>query len=417
MDDAPHPRILFHEVPEPALERLERFAGTAGVLGGDVEHIHASDWDVLVSFALVPPLPNGVHVLSIGGREFDRLGVSNGSTYTVRYNGLSHARAVVVPPEISGDLRSLIERTIVATAPPPPRAYFGTLSPTAHFQRLAGVGDELSPIAFMSQRRPYQDGCWTVALPSKTTGLEEWLTWFLEGLRGIDPGRFPGEPDWMTSAAWGTPRIRGIAEAAAEDERAHAAAVVSYEGRQAERAAELQLEVADAARGPYRLLTADGPELEKAVQDALDALGFNVRNMDGHNDAVTGAKLEDLRITDPAYDADWTCLVEVKGYGKGAKTNDVAQITGRPSVAFAVTEQRPPDAVWHVVNAWRDRPPSSRPVAIPNTLDLTPLAAANGRLIDTRDLFRAWRDVTEGATPAAQVRDSLRTGDVRWTWP
>lgn len=139
--------------------------------------------------------------------------------------------------------------------------------------------------------------------------------------------------------------------------------------------------------------------------------------MDGHNDAVTGAKLEDLRITDPAYDAHWTCLVEVKGYGKGAKTNDVAQIAGRPSVAFGVAEGRAPDAVWHVVNAWRDRPPTSRPEAIPNALDLAPLAAANGRLIDTRDPFRAWRDVTEGVTPAAQVRDSLRTGEVRWTWP
>lgn len=108
--------------------------------------------------------------------------------------------------------------------------------------------------------------------------------------------------------------------------------------------------------------------------------------------------------------------MEVKGYTKGAKVTDVSQIAGRPSVAYAVEQGKAPDAVWHIVNGWRTKDPTTRERAIPNDLDLEPLTRADGCLIDTRDLFRAWREVQEGRATADGVREAMREAVTRWSW-
>jgi hypothetical protein len=69
-----------------------------------------------------------------------------------------------------------------------------------------------------------------------------------------------------------------------------------------------------------------------------------------------------------------------------------------------------------VVNAWRGKDPATREVAIPQSLDLIDLADARGCLIDTRDLFRAWRDVQSGRAQPEVVRASLMEARTRWTW-
>lgn len=137
--------------------------------------------------------------------------------------------------------------------------------------------------------------------------------------------------------------------------------------------------------------------------------------MDDHHDAVTGAKLEDLRVSDPDV-SDWIGLVEIKGYSKGAKVRDVAQVIGRPIVGFVKENGREPSAVWHVVNANRGEDPSSRALAIPDDRDLEALAQANGMLIDTRDLFRAARAVEARVWDAADVRRTLREARRRWVF-
>lgn len=163
----------------------------------------------------------------------------------------------------------------------------------------------------------------------------------------------------------------------------------------------------------WRLLMAQGDELVAAVVECLREFGFAVQDMDGHHDRVTGAKLEDLRVTEPG-DASWECLVEVKGYAKGARANDVSQVTGRPAASYAAETGHVPSAVWHIVNAYRAADPSSRPVALTGKGDLAPLTEADGALIDTRDLFAAWRAVTEHRVEASEVRASLRSARTRW---
>lgn len=87
--------------------------------------------------------------------------------------------------------------------------------------------------------------------------------------------------------------------------------------------------------------------------------------MDDHHDEKTGAKLEDLRVDDPS-SPDWHCLAEVKGYTKGAKVNDVSQITGRPVAAYTKETGDYPSTVWHIVNIWRGKRPL--PVPLPSRM-------------------------------------------------
>ncbi|MCU1555052.1 MAG: hypothetical protein JWM13_2538 [Arthrobacter sp.] len=69
------------------------------------------------------------------------------------------------------------------------------------------------------------------------------------------------------------------------------------------------------------------------MQNVLIEFGFSLQSMDGHHEKVTKTKLEDSRVSD-AEEPDWVALVELKGYTKGARTNDVTQILGRPMRAL-----------------------------------------------------------------------------------
>ncbi|MBD8057529.1 hypothetical protein IC607_00915 [Cellulomonas sp. JH27-2] len=413
MHDAPHPRVLFDEMPDELFAKLAPYGATVGRLGVDVPVLHPSDWDLFVSFDLQPSTPDDVHVLSFGGDDFWDLGTDGwGTTFSPRLLEESHARSITAGPDPR--FRALVERSIVETAPAPPRRVFSAAR-EAYMTPLATVGAEHGVVSFICTRRGMTDGIWTWVLPDYTTHEDQWLALMLNELRVHDPSRFPSEPDWATGPVWGAPQVREAARELANIAAERAQVIAALDERASITAAKLEQAAATAADGPQRLLTADGAALEAAVQDALGDLGFGVRAMDDHHDAVTGAKLEDLRVTD--LDGAWTCLVEIKGYSKGARLGDISKIVGRPSTFYAAEAGRPADSVWHIVNAWRTADPSTREVALANDAELAPLVEAGGALIDTRDLFRAWRDVIENEARADDVRASLRTTSGRWVWP
>lgn len=406
MQDVPRPRVLFEAVPSDELyEELKRYAPTTGRFEGDVAAIHPSDWDLVVSFHETPEEPEGVNVLSFGGTNFRRL-VLGPSRYP-RRNWNVHARTVARAQGCPAEFAGLVDRTIVAAAPPPPRQVFGD-GPRDFIDAIAVVGQEQAPIAGIITTR----GALTLALPDFVTSYAEWLVAFLDHLRPLQPGRFPASPDWQAKSSWATPAMRTSMRELDELKAERTAALQSLRAREATITASLGAATAAAATGPHRVLTSDGADLVVGVLELLSDLGFEAEDRDDHHDEKTGAKLEDLLVKDGC----WTCLAEVKGYTKGAKVNEVPKITGRPSVAFAAEHGEPPDAVWHIVNTWRATDPATRPLAVPNDLDLAPLTDANGCLIDTRDLFRAWRDVQEGRATAEEVRDAMRSAVTRWSW-
>ncbi|MGW5721880.1 hypothetical protein ACWEVP_37300 [Amycolatopsis sp. NPDC003865] len=146
---------------------------------------------------------------------------------------------------------------------------------------------------------------------------------------------------------------------------------------------------------------------------ALETLGFTVRDLDQVH--PEGQRREDLRVSNPDAPA-WEAIVEVKGYTAGAKVNDLNRVL-RWQTHYVRENQRNPDALWHVVNAFRQTDPAARPIPIPDAGDLENLVEENGVLIDTRDLFRVQRDVETGSADRIAVRTSLRAATGRWTHP
>lgn len=424
VDDAPHPRILFEEVPDAVFAELAPLAGTAQRVSRDAS-IHASDWDLLVTSAPdAGRRDKSLHVLSFGAEELDRTTLNSDSRQMTRGHE-TQARRGVVAEGLDQTLCDLVRRTIVDQISEDAKSTWvigvgwddsmrtedlaGTVVPLVH------IGQERYVYALERRRRNNVKGsalCW--ALPARTVGHREWLLYVLDRLRTDDPDRFPSDPDWQSRDTWAPPALAK----AMHQLSAHDAETESVLKRMQERREALVREVSDlavsASAGVWRLLNSQGDELVSATIDVLTDLGFRVRNMDGHHDEKTGAKLEDLRVTDPD-DPEWECLVEVKGYTKGAKVRDISQIVGRPSVHYAAEEGHVPSTVWHVVNTFLATDPTARPDAVPSDLDLQPLTDAGGALIDTRDLFRAWRDTKIGAVAADDVRRSMRTAVTRWS--
>src|SRR5665647_542578 len=121
MDDVPRPRVLFEAVPHSALlDDLSAFAPTRGVFGADVERIHATDWDLVVSFHAQPQEPSGVHVLSFGGAAFQNVHADK-AWFSPRRDVALDARTVTAPDTLPARLRSLAERTVVDRDPGPGR--------------------------------------------------------------------------------------------------------------------------------------------------------------------------------------------------------------------------------------------------------------------------------------------------------
>jgi hypothetical protein len=411
MQDVPHPRILFQDVPQALRDSLASLAGESMFVDGNATgSIHDSDWDLAVSFSSTPYAGEGVHLLSFGAEKLPSYWEWEQWIWPVR-SGTLLARAVQVSSTLQDDeLKRLVKRTIVENDPGAGNRKALIRLPAKAVTLATAGAEEAAWAALITYTETL---VW--ALPSETSGHVEWLAYVLRFLHRVDADRFPGEPNWRLKQDWATPMVRKALAALSSIETERVTVLAQLDQREGE--AREALERALAAKSPSGLLSEQGGPLVQAITNVLVRLGFGVSDMDDHHDDRTGAKLEDLRVTYPAADGDWTCLVEVKGYGKGAKANDVGQIIGRPPLVFLRENGREADALWHIVNSNREQDPSTRPRALEGGGDLLTLAGAGGCFIDTRDLFRAWRDVEEGASTAEEVCASLMAGRERWEWP
>ncbi len=211
--------------------------------------------------------------------------------------------------------------------------------------------------------------------------------------------------DWSADPDWMSPE-EIQADARLSELRADHAQLVDKFGVE-----EKQLEVDLAAirtstgaswRG---LLTTQGDTLVQHVIEALDELGFGVRDMDAERSGST--LLEDLRLDVPSFEA-WECIVEVRGYGRGgAKTGDLIRLE-RMAQLFENETGRPPEARWYIINQNLDKSPVDRPVPFAtNREDVDLFAEVNGLVIDTRELLRLRRAVANGNVTKADAVNLL----------
>ncbi|TSD12603.1 hypothetical protein [Curtobacterium sp. KBS0715] len=415
MPDAPHPRILFQGVPDDLYPELSALAGTAFRMTSSTVpwEIHDSDWDLLVSFAGTPYRGRAIHSLTFGATHFRSFRQNGVERQTVRLNPLFARETKVADDVAEGEVRRLLERSVVRNDPGPgARKGLHMLPP--RFTKLVTAGDENTAWAALFD---YQtELVW--ALPGETSHHVEWLALVLRLLNEVEPERFPPEPDWRSRDDWATPDVLAVRTQLRDLRLERERAIAEFERRDAEHVAKLKVQQAEASLGALRLLTEQGEPLVAAVAHALECFGFEVADMDDHHDEKTGSKLEDLRVSFTAEGGvTWTALAEVKGYGRGAKANDVGQVVGRPALVYFKETGREPDGLWHIANSFREHDPSTRPKALAGSADLAILAANGGCFIDTRDLFRAWRDVAEGKETPAAVRATLMASRDRWVWP
>jgi hypothetical protein len=417
---SPRPRILFESVPEELRDDLARFAQTADFVE-PTDEVHDSDWDLYVSFGGEPNRAIPFR-LSFGAQS-------------LRLPGRGRAdRASTLARDVSVDeYKTLAMRTVtpLLNKPGEPNWYWlwtegDLLTPVkAGIRDIATISEiEVRPIVTLGAERLVHafvarntGSSWCVwSLPRQTAQPAAWLRVVIEDLQKVAPEKFPGEPDWMEGAEWATPPLQQLLDAREAELLRHQAEDARHESEMSRIEAEAAAIRASAAKGEWRLLTAQGKELEDAVARALRTLGFEVESMDPPQSTTTNPNLEDLRVRTHD-DAGWECLVEVKGYTKGAKVSDVPQIIGRPVRRYISQNQREPSSLWHVVNTYANQNPSSRDPAFDNPeVDLGVLAENGGVAIDTRDLFRAVRDVAAGHVTAESVRQSLVAASMLWAW-
>ncbi|MFJ8896643.1 hypothetical protein ACIRCZ_18820 [Leifsonia sp. NPDC102414] len=234
--------------------------------------------------------------------------------------------------------------------------------------------------------------------------LIEWVQQAFAWWRQAEPEMFPQTAEWARSEEWAAP-----------DELVARAGLAEFELAETQRLEQVEVErrkLGDAlenavgtGEGWRVLLSGTGDELAAAVRESLELLGFTVADSD-ELPQHKGKKREDLRVTD----ANWVALVEVKGYTGAAKSNDLYQL-GAAATAYASHEKGGPDALWYVVNTFREIDPSQRPTALADRSDdLQAFADSNGGcLIDTRDLFVLRQRVALGKLDPADARSLLRS--------
>ncbi|MET7770194.1 hypothetical protein [Nocardia sp. NPDC005366] len=370
-------------------------------------------WDALVAIGTPSlPLNCNLRVIQVGG---DAAGAyvekSPGSTryhYPERVDRSGHE--LRIPQGLSDARREFVKRYLIPVLPKEPftRSVFVPPPGTDSNNWIPILGSvDGDPIAVIY--RPHEGAREVWYLPEQAIDvLEPALNLAFQEWHGQDRTRFPSSPTWTSDVRWMSlqdeVQIEGlrteIAEAHAELARLTARIGVS----------EVNLDglIRDAGRSPQRrLLTDHDDALVDAVTHALTELGFDVTNLDRQL-AEGQAKQSDLSVTE----GDWTAMVEVKGYTKGAKSNDLLAV-GRHRRIYERAHKEV-QRMWYIANAFRLDPPASRP----NILDgadehVTEFAQDDGLIIDTRELFDMIKRVEMGGLTAESARAILKAATGR----
>ncbi|CCH34779.1 hypothetical protein ABZ816_29530 [Actinosynnema sp. NPDC047251] len=265
--------------------------------------------------------------------------------------------------------------------------------------------------AILAGRYARSESSETWLLPSDTPDLSQWFSAALTEWQKLAPERFPALPDWTTRQEWSTAAERYLRKQVDDLKLRRASILRQLEAEEGQLKKSL-LAAKEAADAYERaLLTEQDDPLKRAVAKALSDLGFAVTDSDAT--AASDDHLEDLQVRD-SRDPNWIALVEVKGYGRGAKTEALTQFI-RFTTRFMHAQKRTPDALWYIVNQFRGKDPSARQQALHGkAVDVAAFGSGGGLVIDTVELFRLVISVQEGVISRDQAREALRKATGRF---
>lgn len=155
-------------------------------------------------------------------------------------------------------------------------------------------------------------------------------------------------------------------------------------------------------------MTAQGDILSRRGAEVLPKFGFLVEDREDYALENNSNKQEDLRITHPVVGpTDWTCLIEVKGFTKGAKVNVLQQISKAAGI-YQGANKRPASALWCVVNHHLSEPPQARPEPlVSNPEEVQAFADEGGLVLDTRWLFQLEKQLEVEHITADEAADAF----------
>lgn len=422
---APRPRALVHGLTDEEIELVRSIAGSVEV-AENLGDAHPEEHDVLIFVEaqfhmLERTYPRRLAFApEVDDEEFQIFGSSGFGGSTVRtYTNMTTQHRPARDFDITADTRDLgLVGLVERSCKPADRSkYTGFRTPVYPERKTRPLLQESleSPLALAAilEHHTIEDAVIDSAiwLPDiARSAFRDWVLFAFEYWRAGDPDRFPVSAEWMKEDRWSSIQEKAVREEIAEFERIEAGRLQAIE--QERQALTATLDSAEVDGAVWRaILTKTGDELVAAVGATFEFLGFSVQDADDllENKA---AKREDLRVSE----GDWTALVEVKGYGGAAKSNDLGQVT-RAAVIYAMNERKEPDALWYVPNPERGTAPSSRGVALAGREDDLNAFADNhhGSLIDTRDLFALRQRVANRTTSPEDAREELKSAAGRYS--
>lgn len=423
-----HPSALIQGFDDETAEQIKQLFPVS-MRVDLLDAVREEEWDVLVTSADVVRADSHLYVIAIGSEDVG--GFQAPTTLMtwqalarVTLSGLSRARELLVPDGLSDVVHELVVRDLLPKVKQQALKQYVRL----HYNQnqmdvdLKDVGDPIVPflattepniVAGSFRRRGNASFCWV--LPEYVDAVA-WVRAALITWADIDSVRFPSPPGWEHAPMWRTSReVDAIGALDAFEGRA-AAAVAELESERVtlSTVAKAATEAADAS--DRLLITAQGEPLAGAVVDALQALGFTVRDMDAER--AGRPRREDLQLTLPDQPG-WVCVVEVKGYKSGVRGNDLYQVSQHVAL-FAQEEGALPSSAWLVVNPWMNDDPSSRPPLLQGEDERVQLFADGpppGLIVDSVALFKLQQMVAKGELDQVTARDSLMQSSGRYELP
>jgi hypothetical protein len=425
-NDAPRPRVLAVGLTDAEVEMLRPVVGSIKTTT-DMHDIHVEEHDALIhvnaDFSDAAGLiSRRIAFAAPAERERSRFMVasrSGSSDYTpptVAHTQFKPAHSFELTEfAIQTGLTSLVRRSCWPDA----ESFYTGFSGRVHPQRnvypllrerlsnprvLAGILED-------GEGEAVNDSVFWLPDVARSS-LVDWVRAAFDRWRTADPDAFPVTAEWRRADRWSSPdelAARGtLAEFDAEEARRR------HEADEKRRELSEKVDEAENTGEEWRALLSDtGDDLVRAVQDAFELIGFNVIDSDALPENK-GKKREDLRVEHDG----WTALVEVKGYTGAAKSNDLQQLNGA-AVAYAASTGSQADALWYVVNAYRDSDPAQRETPLGSREDdlATFAEYSSGSLIDTRDLFALRQLVATGQVTDEAARALLMDAGARFVAP
>lgn len=395
-----------------------------------VSSVRWKSWDSIVTIGkpyYLNNLPDSreVRVVQIGGSPLGSFRGSTGGSSSISpassrpdsYNVLRPVfrpgHELLIPQGLSEERANLVKRHIIPLLPlyPEVRAVLRQPSLIADEEWLPLL-ENADGEAIAVIYRPHRGAREVWYFPEEADhALDAILRVAFTEWNAQDPNRFPSSPSWTSDARWMSAEqqqrvltLRHEIDSAREHVD-HWASVI--------RESEVKLDVldGDVEQSPQRkLLMATGDDLVQAVAYALKAFEFDVVDLD---ELVTEgvAKTADLVVSED----DWIAIVEVKGYAKGAKSNDLMDVM-KHRRAYERRYGCDAGNMWYVANIFRTQSPESRPEIFTGADDqLDSFADPDGLVIDTRELFDLLKQVESGDVSPASARAVLKNSTGRFS--